>query len=831
MRFLKIYLMMLLSALVLGGCVSGELSGYFGGGFGDDDESSTKIVISVPDFSHVATRTGATTPYSNSETMIKKCYVVVFSDGGQLKNLANISPDNITQYTTEDEDEDDADTSMRDYTQKEILLDLAVFEGIAQGDRIYVMANYVSYPTSESGLTEDTLNEKFLLNMSGYSATQAGLPMYGMTTKEGARLEVDLKTAVAKMQVKLATTVTGDYGNVFVNTNAGDTNRLMYNLFQWATTTYIDGTTPDAMEHDPIEWADLVDSETEAHNVARSDSDHYDYAIYPYPFPFSERRIAKESWESIKDTEALVDTKFDYRRGCILLVVRVTTGAYKYYRLDLYKDGKYIDVLPNTHYVLTITAVHSDGYDTAKEALMHPPGNIEFNLESSSVQLVSNGQYALSIDEESIKTYLDFTRHPHSPTSQNDNMNLTTLGRVSSEDAVIVPTHGTPFVITLIGATNTTALATGTIQMYRVSNDGTEVACASNTYSGVINEDPDCENGNNSHHFVVKFNAALGTTYNFRYTIEMENINYTSDTYVYRSDYMFNSYETYRDVDIGREIPADVQWNMYGGADLVSGTTYKFSFKTYELWGNSYPSDNSVPDYWVRYTHLGDDAKFVYSNINAVGAIPRFSDKILEGVGHDTKIVIKQARPLYVGKCNGSHYICANYDVLSTTANTTNGYYTPRAQSGSLHTTHINQYSGNGWGIPPSYLLSNSTNSPANQGTSPATILTSDGTAYENNYAPLHSMYRYIYAATSNTTLQYYHNVPRPATLYSELSDDQYYYQFMAPYNYYWSANYGTNSAYANRSIMIMGAGTYSNADQSSANHYCRFVRTITYDY
>lgn len=63
-------------------------------------------------------------------------------------------------------------------------------------------------------------------------------------------------------------------------------------------------------------------------------------------------------------------------RFCIIL----KAAENQYYRVDLARDGLYLDLTRNTHYQLRITGVEGKGYPTAQLAYSNPPANLKYTF-------------------------------------------------------------------------------------------------------------------------------------------------------------------------------------------------------------------------------------------------------------------------------------------------------------------------------------------------------------------------------------------------------------------------------------------------------------------
>lgn len=83
------------------------------------------------------------------------------------------------------------------------------------------------------------------------------------------------------------------------------------------------------------------------------------------------------------------------------VLVRSKAG---YYRIDLIKDGKYIDIRRGYSYRILIKNVKSPGYMTDREAVAAPGGNLEYEIVvtpgAEDNIVTSNGQYALSLSND-----------------------------------------------------------------------------------------------------------------------------------------------------------------------------------------------------------------------------------------------------------------------------------------------------------------------------------------------------------------------------------------------------------------------------------------------
>lgn len=77
----------------------------------------------------------------------------------------------------------------------------------------------------------------------------------------------------------------------------------------------------------------------------------------------------------------------DEKQPCLLIggyYGKGNTATKSWYKVALVKDGKYIDVLRNTQYVLNISAVTAEGFTTPEEAYANPSQNMRATLEMTT---------------------------------------------------------------------------------------------------------------------------------------------------------------------------------------------------------------------------------------------------------------------------------------------------------------------------------------------------------------------------------------------------------------------------------------------------------------
>lgn len=106
-------------------------------------------------------------------------------------------------------------------------------------------------------------------------------------------------------------------------------------------------------------------------------------------------------------SKLIEDDQWDRGRTCVILSVgdRPTDNiisSMEHYRIDLVKDGKFIDLLPNHSYTIVIKRVKAHGYKSLKDAHNNPGGNLEYTIEDSgeSCLSTSNGNYALNLSND-----------------------------------------------------------------------------------------------------------------------------------------------------------------------------------------------------------------------------------------------------------------------------------------------------------------------------------------------------------------------------------------------------------------------------------------------
>lgn len=241
--------------------------------------------------------------------------------------------------------------------------------------------------------------------------------------------EISITRAVAKVQVKLIDGITASGG---VGATHFSASNVKYKIFQYAQSgNILDGTTKTtqvaAITTIP-ETGIVYNSVETITGIGAVDSDNNLGSSYIYSFPYSTKMLgAGTGTTTIANTPA-IDVAiriYDTKRLAIILQVRHVSGeyanTYRYYRLDFCSkvvDGApvYHDVDPNTHYKINISSVKHLGFPSAREALLHPPGNIDYDVEVGDGDLVvSDGLYTLIIDKsteaEEINVHESYVRN------------------------------------------------------------------------------------------------------------------------------------------------------------------------------------------------------------------------------------------------------------------------------------------------------------------------------------------------------------------------------------------------------------------------------------
>lgn len=634
-------ILLVVLSLLLGSCARDE--SIFTPDVPDEANKSSLIVsFAVPN--SVSTRANGA-----DETAIHSCYIVAYDQQTPTSqgNLRFFEKTDVTKIRN-------ASDGM-----KNIFVSQSNYVKLEEGDWIYLILNPTGGDYSEEGLIE-ALNEGYThtsyFKLGGNSgvitpSSTKGLPMLG-----GAVFNTTASTVieVSRMTAKISLNISDTADDTYTDFNIAE---VTYDIVQMVDTAYLDGLF-DVIGAVPVSSTDAVTSygngpytyTPNAHPVG----DFPANVCYPFAFPYSTHYKSASAIASPLDP-----AKFDSRRFCLLLYA---SRRHKYYRIDLYKDGAYLDLSANTHYKVNISKVLNIGYNTANEALLHPSTNIEFDVEMEHPDdgLISNGQFAMKVNENPVKTYIDLTHHPlryvnehGDPIEGSPNINykdttlhLATITRKTSASAPIGSVSvlcDMKFKATKIGAYGNIGVELiVSVAGAEVSRQPVEMTAGSETTVTF----PERTIGDEPYDLKLRFTGWGQVKYS--YSFKLGNMSYESEVFNYTLGYQYNSNEKTRKFDIGRPFPSGTNWDDPSVGTWSGGANgaYNFNFRT----------DNSTPTHW----RLKDGT---LTDKTVTGAAPVFADKLLsitKAKGINIRII--QAQPFYFGSFGGIHMCVASYN-------------------------------------------------------------------------------------------------------------------------------------------------------------------------
>ena len=348
---------------------------------GNTDDKTMYITVNMPaENNGVATRVGAV-----DEVAIKQAYVIVYGAGA-------VGAD-TPKFTSKVELTDITDGEVN--TKK--ILAFKPADNIAEGDEINIIFNKAVENLAIP--KKDMLSALKLTSISdGLVSLSAGLPMYGrgVWTAAGSPL-IAIKRSVAKVQLKL------DYnGNLHVPGSMGSrftTANTTYKLYQLSDVGSIDGINNSVISSTGSEVVTEISAGAEINEpssqMLKDNNDNYVGANYIYAYPYSVK--------SIGNPTAALENKMSSIKRIAMIMKNTGGGETTYHRLDFFDKGgkKFLDILNNHHYIVKIRKVSPGGYATATDALNKPASNVEFDIivEEEGTVIVSNGQYALNVNE------------------------------------------------------------------------------------------------------------------------------------------------------------------------------------------------------------------------------------------------------------------------------------------------------------------------------------------------------------------------------------------------------------------------------------------------
>ncbi len=335
-------------------------------------KQGTDIIIHIDEPLEVITRNA--TPNENS---IDDLYVLIFdnSDNFIAGEKVNVSTQII-----------DTDLPAKKIIKSQL--------PIAFGNKIMILIN-TGVSELPTGLTYNNINDKFPstnwnLNQADV-ASGRGLPMSSHSTWDNSpRYEVLLSRAIAKVQLSIDPSTSYAPGVVPFDAN---------------TTTWTMALYPDKGSIFKYDFFTFPEMSTLTFKTPEA----ADFTKYAIQSNYKNEKLAFYSPEYRSSVYAKTTEVYNYRfhkdRMCMLI-----KNNGKFYRLDFFESGKWIDVIRNYNYKFVINKVLSNGYPTIEDALINPPSNVLYSIVSddSDTQnscIISNGQYALTYEFDQLEAY------------------------------------------------------------------------------------------------------------------------------------------------------------------------------------------------------------------------------------------------------------------------------------------------------------------------------------------------------------------------------------------------------------------------------------------
>ena len=381
-RFKFIYLVLAV-AVVLSGCKKDDLS--LGDVYPND---GTMISLKMGDQEVIETRSGA----SAQERTIADAYVLVFKS--DVAGGTYLRGEQITVNST---------TVTGNGTQTPVIKPSVT---IGNTDQVVVLLNtgctFTTIPLTVGTSTIPNINTAFPstgwnINQSGDTDSGKGMPMYGKMVW-GTDLTCQMTRAVAKIQVRLS-----DGTNQITSINSDfNTTNVTYAL------------------HNVVESEGAI---TKGNIVAPASGVSVPSGVSFVDTPSAQKLLGATTTKekltyympeygssTLAKTNIVNKNEWHTDRPCII----VKDGLGKFYRLDLFKIGadsknEFIDIVRNTHIIVSITKVKSAGYDSESEALKYPGSNLEYNItvdDGSSYDIVSNNAYYLGVSNSEYIAYV-----------------------------------------------------------------------------------------------------------------------------------------------------------------------------------------------------------------------------------------------------------------------------------------------------------------------------------------------------------------------------------------------------------------------------------------
>lgn len=380
-------------------------------GGGREDEGRLRLTFLMDDMGEdVLTR--ATEKDTQNERKIRNMDILCFDSGtGKLRDIETValSQDLIgngarefTVYSSVNAETNDRLVFVCNHAGRKTAGGLTV--GTSVSTDIYAGYNHSGWLSAENKNKAGDFNRT---DTVGYN-----MPMYGdaVVTADRRIANISLRRSVAKVQVELAadgnfSDATGLFGNDrpmsfrVVNVPTVHDMRVGNPPAGLNTLTDIDyyhSNHQSALGNyfrisgNNAQWGNPTATQCFRNHAAYLPQGNYSVSVY-------------DATKSPK-VKTLPSTKWDKNRLCLLLELGMPNGRdNRYYRIDLSKDGQFIDLLPNHSYRIIITKVLAEGYQSYQEALEHPGSNLNYEIIVDKPEAMisnGNGSYAINLSND-----------------------------------------------------------------------------------------------------------------------------------------------------------------------------------------------------------------------------------------------------------------------------------------------------------------------------------------------------------------------------------------------------------------------------------------------
>lgn len=278
-----------------------------------------------------------------------------------------------------------------------------------QGDVIYVAANApaglaanlngFSVGSPESSLSSQLISANPVFSQKTQPAT--GQPMFGKTEWTDAGQNVCLMVrALAKITVKVEPALLSSGG------------RWADKTLKWEIVGAPQQTSIETTYNPATKCYEIPDPTSYYLGWDASKSTPNDLNTPLYSASYPNATVASGN-------QTVSKNNFSKGRTALMLYVSDNaSGRIEYYRLDFsrqtrttsleyFAENEFLDIDCNTHYYFLITDVKSGGYATFDEAWSNPGSNIEYTINANNISffsqnVVSNGQYAVCMDRDTV---------------------------------------------------------------------------------------------------------------------------------------------------------------------------------------------------------------------------------------------------------------------------------------------------------------------------------------------------------------------------------------------------------------------------------------------